>query len=164
MQRAITSLPLSSSWLAKLASCGFETVEDLRNIGVVELSRGKYKLFTASCNGICSLLSNLTIELGVSNSEALVEIVKVVKRSCELLSAQPAPSSPLSHPHQSHPSGGSCPQLPGVSALELLQQEGVEGSIVTFSAGIDEMLGGGVALGKVTEFCGAPGLGKTQIW
>jgi RAD51-like protein 2 len=142
MQRAITSLPLSSSWLAKLASCGFETVEDLRNIGVVELSR----------------------ELGVSNSEALVEIVKVVKRSCELLSAQPAPSSPLSHPHQSHPSGGSCPQLPGVSALELLQQEGVEGSIVTFSAGIDEMLGGGVALGKVTEFCGAPGLGKTQIW
>ena len=97
----------------------------------------------------------------MSNSEALVEIVKVAKRSCELPSAQPAPSSPLSHPHQSHPSGGSCP---GVSALELLQQEGVEGSIVTFSAGIDEMLGGGVALGKVTEFCGAPGLGKTQIW
>ena len=55
MQRPISSLPLSSSWLAKLASCGFETVEDLRNIGVVELSRGKYKFFTASCNTICSL-------------------------------------------------------------------------------------------------------------
>ena len=55
MQRPISSLPLSSSWLAKLASCGFETVEDLRNIGVVELSRGKYKIFTASCNTICSL-------------------------------------------------------------------------------------------------------------
>ena len=40
MQRAVSSLPLSSSWLAKLASCGFETVEDLQSCGVAELSRG----------------------------------------------------------------------------------------------------------------------------
>ena len=25
------------------------------------------------------------------------------------------------------------------------------------------MLGGGVPVGKITEFCGAPGIGKTQI-
>ena len=25
------------------------------------------------------------------------------------------------------------------------------------------MLGGGVPVGKITEFCGAPGVGKTQI-
>ena len=34
---------------------------------------------------------------------------------------------------------------------------------MTFCAGVDGMLGGGVPLGKVTEFCGAPGLGKTQF-
>lgn len=27
----------------------------------------------------------------------------------------------------------------------------------------DDMLGGGVPLGKSTEFCGAPGIGKTQL-
>ena len=36
-------------------------------------------------------------------------------------------------------------------------------SIVTFSAQVDEMLGGGVPLGKITEICGAPGVGKTQF-
>lgn len=35
--------------------------------------------------------------------------------------------------------------------------------IATFSKDLDELLGGGVALGTVTEFCGAPGVGKTQI-
>lgn len=49
------------------------------------------------------------------------------------------------------------------SALELLHREQVQGSIVTFCAAIDGLMGGGVALGKVTELCGAPGLGKTQI-
>lgn len=54
-------------------------------------------------------------------------------------------------------------KLSGHSALELLHREQLKGSIVTFCASIDGMIGGGVALGKVTEFCGAPGLGKTQI-
>ena len=40
MQRAVSSLPLSGSWLAKLASCGYETVDDLRRAGVAELCRG----------------------------------------------------------------------------------------------------------------------------
>ena len=100
----------------------------------------------------------------MSNSEA-IEILRVAKRSGG--EVQPAASSsPPSHPHpppQCPPSGGA-PVLPGVSALELLQCERVESSIVTFVPGVDEMLGGGVALGKVTEFCGAPGLGKTQFW
>lgn len=35
---------------------------------------------------------------------------------------------------------------------------------MTFSAQLDEALGGGVPLGKTTEICGAPGVGKTQLW
>ena len=28
---------------------------------------------------------------------------------------------------------------------------------------MDDLLGGGVPLGKITEFAGAPGIGKTQM-
>ncbi|KAJ7387090.1 DNA repair protein rad51c [Desmophyllum pertusum] len=48
-------------------------------------------------------------------------------------------------------------------AYDLLQQEQSSGSIVTFCEKFDDMLGGGVPVGKITEFCGAPGIGKTQI-
>jgi hypothetical protein len=41
----------------------------------------------------------------------------------------------------------------GQSALELLRREHGRKPIITFSESIDEMLGGGVALGKITEFC-----------
>lgn len=51
----------------------------------------------------------------------------------------------------------------GQSVLALLQEEESRGSIVTFCAKLDEMLGGGLPLGKITEVCGAPGLGKTQL-
>ena len=37
----MSSLPLSSGWLAKLVSCGFERVDDLKDVGVVELSKGR---------------------------------------------------------------------------------------------------------------------------
>jgi len=35
--------------------------------------------------------------------------------------------------------------------------------VLTFCAALDNILGGGVACGQVTEFCGVPGVGKTQI-
>ncbi|KAL9981947.1 hypothetical protein ACROYT_G010715 [Oculina patagonica] len=54
--------------------------------------------------------------------------------------------------------------IPGSkNAYDLLQQEQSSGSIVTFCEKFDDMLGGGVPVGKITEFCGAPGIGKTQI-
>lgn len=53
--------------------------------------------------------------------------------------------------------------LEGKSALELLKKETQLPSIVTCNEAIDKMLGGGVPLGKMTEFCGIPGIGKTQV-
>lgn len=55
-------------------------------------------------------------------------------------------------------------QLSRMSALQLLEQEQNLPNIVTFCARLDEALGGGVSLRKVTEICGAPGVGKTQLW
>ncbi|XP_070825175.1 DNA repair protein RAD51 homolog 3 [Chaetodon trifascialis] len=57
--------------------------------------------------------------------------------------------------------GGATASL---TALELLQKEEEElRSVVTFSSQLDAALGGGVPLGKTTEICGAPGVGKTQL-
>lgn len=51
----------------------------------------------------------------------------------------------------------------GKTALELMKQEQAQNGIVTFSAQIDEMLGGGIPVGRITEMCGPPGIGKTQL-
>lgn len=55
--------------------------------------------------------------------------------------------------------------LASLTALDLMLKEEAElRSIVTFSSQLDEALGGGVQLGKITELCGVPGVGKTQLW
>lgn len=51
-----------------------------------------------------------------------------------------------------------------ISALEALARERRRSSITTSCSAFDEMLGGaGVPAGRVTEICGAPGMGKTQL-
>ena len=50
------------------------------------------------------------------------------------------------------------------SALELLERELSLPNIVTFCRQLDDLLGGGIALRQITEVCGAPGVGKTQLW
>lgn len=62
------------------------------------------------------------------------------------------------HPHQQRAATES------ITVLDLLHQEQAQGSIVTFSSKLDDVLGGGVPVGKTTEICGAPGVGKTQLW
>ncbi|KAL6753012.1 Rad51-like protein C [Haematococcus lacustris] len=49
------------------------------------------------------------------------------------------------------------------SAEELSRVQSSLPRIITFCAGLDRLLGGGVACGNVTEFCGVPGVGKTQL-
>eukprot|EP00002_Diphylleia_rotans_P030876 TRINITY_DN6390_c0_g1_i6.p1 TRINITY_DN6390_c0_g1~~TRINITY_DN6390_c0_g1_i6.p1 ORF type:complete len:356 (+),score=58.69 TRINITY_DN6390_c0_g1_i6:76-1143(+) len=51
----------------------------------------------------------------------------------------------------------------GRSALELLKKERTQTPISTSSTELDRLLGGGVSLNKITEFCGVPGIGKTQL-
>ena len=49
------------------------------------------------------------------------------------------------------------------SAAQILQAERKQQRIITFSPEIDSILNGGVPVGQVTEFCGVPGIGKTQM-
>ncbi|KAI8915265.1 RAD51-like protein c-like protein [Powellomyces hirtus] len=54
--------------------------------------------------------------------------------------------------------------LVSVSALTALTRERQRSFVTTSCKAFDEMLGGsGVPAGRVTEICGAPGMGKTQI-
>ena len=45
--------------------------------------------------------------------------------------------------------------------VQAQKEEGIK-HIITFCSGMDDMLGGGVALGQVTEFCGVPGASVCQ--
>jgi RAD51-like protein 2 len=53
--------------------------------------------------------------------------------------------------------------LQGSSALEMLKTNRRDKKIFTLNAGVDSLLGGGVAVRELTEFCGVPGIGKTQL-
>jgi RAD51-like protein 2 len=49
------------------------------------------------------------------------------------------------------------------TALDLIQESAIDFPVPSSIRAMDELLGGGVPVGKITEFCGAPGLGKTQL-
>jgi len=48
-------------------------------------------------------------------------------------------------------------------AKEIFDKERRKKTLVTFCQDLDQILGGGIRTGQITEFCGAPGVGKTQI-
>ncbi|XP_058967481.2 DNA repair protein RAD51 homolog 3 [Pocillopora verrucosa] len=133
MQRELCTFPLASNYLHKLSNAGYITVDDLKDVTPTELSE----------------------DLGIDKEESLkiVQTVRSTKDSSQSWNKKPT----ISGKHSSSSIPGS------TNAFDLLQQEQFAGSIVTFCEKFDDMLGGGVPVGKITEFCGAPGIGKTQI-
>lgn len=51
----------------------------------------------------------------------------------------------------------------GRSALELYRRQHKIKPVYTLCEQLDKMLGGGVIAPQLTEFCGVPGIGKTQL-
>ena len=98
----------------------------------------------------------LSTDLGVEREEAL-RIIQTVRSSTNPQNKSPVTISKTNNEIRSNVISGS------KNAYDLLLQEQSCGSIVTFCEQLDDMLGGGVPVGKITEFCGAPGIGKTQI-
>lgn len=50
------------------------------------------------------------------------------------------------------------------TALSAWKEESARGTIITMSKTLDRAIGNGIPTGVITEFCGPPGSGKTQIW
>ena len=153
MQQPVESFPLSRKQQGKLKAAGFETAEDLKDTSVAELSKGTQENKRPKLNKFVTTF--LFPELSIPPSEAL-EILHI------LLGVPIASDSHTGGSNSNHvdPLPDVCPAQ---SALELLRTEQAQPFVVTFSAKVDEMLGGGVSMGKITELCGAPGVGKTQF-
>lgn len=92
----------------------------------------------------------LAEELEITRPEAL-KILDDLRRQAEL--GKPGPAVPTT-------AGGLTAP---VTATDLLAEERARGSIITFSDALDGLIGNGIPLAKVTEVCGAPGIGKTQF-
>ncbi|XP_077438750.1 DNA repair protein RAD51 homolog 3 [Vanacampus margaritifer] len=86
----------------------------------------------------------LSREAGLSQEEAL-EVLQAVRKEAGA------------------DGGGAAEDGASLTALDLLQNEEALNRIVTFSSRLDSALGGGFPVGKTTEICGAPGVGKTQL-
>ena len=61
------------------------------------------------------------------------------------------------------PRAGAAALAGAQSARQMLDREARARRIITFCSDLDAILGGGVPTGQVTEFCGVPGVGKTQL-
>ncbi|RUP26539.1 hypothetical protein BC936DRAFT_138775 [Jimgerdemannia flammicorona] len=92
----------------------------------------------------------LSKELGIPNEEA-VRIFQQIRKVISLLNLS-ATNSPVTGITQTF------------SAAESLERERQRRGISTSSTALDDLLGGsGVPVCKITEFCGEPGIGKTQL-
>jgi len=157
MDRDVTSLPIPPSLKNKLLDNGFKSSIDLKGLRPIELSK----------------------EIGVSPQDAL-RILKTIKatntsnggESSDQTSVVPKDVNVDADAQYEGGIGIVGPEgqkdnlsgtLSGATALNILAQEVNSSHIVTFSEQIDNMLGGGVPTRKITEFCGVPGIGKTQM-
>eukprot|EP00047_Mylnosiga_fluctuans_P019109 m.78774 g.78774 ORF g.78774 m.78774 type:complete len:353 (+) comp7981_c0_seq4:114-1172(+) len=116
--RELASFPLPPQHRTALQRAGFRTVDDLADMGAVDLSK----------------------ELAIPREEAL-ELLETIRGQ----------------------STAEKRSFEDVSALDLLRKERTQPGILTFCDAMDQMLGGGVPAGKITELCGPPGTGKTQF-
>uniref|UniRef100_G3VYR7 RAD51 paralog C n=1 Tax=Sarcophilus harrisii TaxID=9305 RepID=G3VYR7_SARHA len=124
-----------------------------RDLGSYPLAPGvRVKLVSAGFQTAEEILelkpSELSREIGISKEEAL-ETLQIIRRENPTDMSRYASVSAL---------GKKC------TALELLEQEHTQGFIITFCSALDNIMGGGIPLTKTTEICGAPGVGKTQLW
>ncbi|CAH1802160.1 unnamed protein product [Owenia fusiformis] len=108
-----------------------------------------------------SLMSKLT-KAGFTTVEDLTDL-KPLQLSQELSISNEEALDLLNLVRGEHPSKLKLKQTTSFTAFDMLQNEESQQCIVTFSEQLDNMLGGGLPVCKITEFCGAPGAGKTQI-
>ncbi|KAL7575913.1 hypothetical protein ACA910_000713 [Epithemia clementina (nom. ined.)] len=141
--------------------------------------------FTGTCRELLQAVSrgggmvNLAAELGGIAPVVAARIYREVQSALSLLHfpqqsqqsqptgsrfdmslSQTSAAALLSQKSRSNSSRGTPPGGPSSSSSS---SSGTNRCIVTFSRQVDQLLGGGIRLGEVTELAGAPGSGKTQL-
>mmetsp|Transcript_37328 Transcript_37328/g.49181 ORF Transcript_37328/g.49181 Transcript_37328/m.49181 type:complete len:460 (+) Transcript_37328:49-1428(+) len=137
--REISSFAIAPSVLEILMKNGFRIVKDFQGLSPLDISK----------------------EAGIEMREAW-DVFKMMKKATR---SKQSGLNPSKHPASSQQSQSTLlsQQGDGVSARDLLKKVRNIRPIITFCRGIDEMLGGGIMRGVVTEICGEPGVGKTQF-
>jgi RAD51-like protein 2 len=118
----------------------------VRDVSSLPLSRSSVELLLKSgFRFIADVLEmqplDLAQEIGVSADVAL-KIIKTAQESTATKSE-------------------SCEDI-SLTAKDILTKHGSTRHLITFSRQIDVMLGGGIPVGQITEFCGVPGVHKKQ--
>ena len=137
MKQSVNSLLAKHSSLQQLLSAGFLYLDELDDITPIELSK----------------------ETKLSLEESLQVIEEVRKHKTHTIQVITPPQ--LGTKDVLKPANKTLPQ--SISSLELFWREQEESGIPTGCKELDEMLGEGIPLGKMTEICGVPGIGKSQL-
>ena len=138
MKQSVNSLLVKHSSLQQLVSAGFLYLDELEEISPVELSQ----------------------EAKLSLEESL-QVIDEVRRHKGINPCSLPPPTPDISTEETHMATKTVPQ--SMSSLELFWREQESSGIPTGSREIDEMLGAGIPLCKMTELCGVPGIGKSQL-
>eukprot|EP01031_Cornospumella_fuschlensis_P024737 gene24737-29892_t len=131
--REISSLPLAKGTIDELYKHGFRVVSDFRGLKPLDLCK----------------------EVRSFSPELALQVLQTISKS---------DGDNTENMVNGASSGGSSAGVDlGVTAKDLIIRMSAQRPIITFCKAIDEMLGGGIQAGGITEVCGVPGVGKTQL-
>jgi RAD51-like protein 2 len=134
----LATLDLKNTVIDKLAKASFNTQEDFKGMTITQLAK----------------------EASLSYKEALEVMNKIKEKTGGTQSISAQPSIILSQSTQKAPPVLSNTKM--TSGLELFEQQ--KQHLITMCREVDvELLNGGIPCGSVTEICGVPGVGKTQL-
>lgn len=152
----LAHLPLRPTTTQLLSQRGFDTSKEIFD--------------SKECGGIPNLASELGCTIQIAH-DIYIEIVAAVDRRQKQVQ-HPNENDETNINSKVHKMVNDVTRLPGVSAMELLEQQKSEAllsnilrnrPIVTFCQAMDSLLGGGIPLRIVTEVAGEPGAGKSQL-
>lgn len=183
---AIETAPLPPTVRARLLRAGFVCVQEVLRLGPVALARGTPRprnavpaMWPGSYPGkLTRRPASARRSIALSWRCCCVRGLPVASALCarstrtSLRHRTPAAELRVSHDEARDTlqmlqgiDAAAAPEMrvDASTALDLLRRTRARPMIITFCDALDEMLGGGIVLGSVTEFCGAPGIGKTQL-
>jgi len=139
--RQVSTLPLPRSTVELLNKNGIYHVTELEDLNAQQLGDEL----------------NVTVEAAEAILEAASSSYGSASVSANATSLSGIGSSNSSSSNTTNLSSGATTAREGAAKAQSLKP------IITFSKSVDTMLGGGFPLGQVTEICGLPGAGKTQM-
>lgn len=129
-------MPIAAHLIDKLHAHGFRLVSDLQGVKPLDLAQ----------------------EIGIAPALAMT-VIRAASGCLSQSTTQFSQQTNLSSASTAYPNSASTV----FSAKDLVARMSIQRPIITFCKALDTMLGGGVNIGHVTEVCGVPGIGKTQL-